>query len=194
MGNRVAAGWALADPTGPCARPGAAHASPACARPLSSRPCSISSRHLFHLLPKTPAREGLLYEGHISTLLDPTRASTRPTASSAQITRSSPALDAGEASIVLSAMDVPTPTIRADHLCARATNAMGHLKPISTIVTSETTHSQHLLSWRYHFLYDVMVSNLTPGPFTCLKVAPWLMRRNTNSISTTMVPEITSTP
>jgi len=69
MGNRVAARWAFALPTGTRPRTGAALASPATAhacssarpRTLSCRPCTISSRHLLHLLPNISARQNLFF-------------------------------------------------------------------------------------------------------------------------------------
>lgn len=150
MGNCVPTRRTLAHPAGTRARTGATlpSAATSCAGPLSTRPRTVSSRHVCHLLHNVLATPDLSLHSTEATLLaDPAGTPTKPTSSSAQATRASAPPRADEAPVALRSMDVPPPALGTGHLRPWAPNAMGYLELISTVVASETTHPHHLLSW-----------------------------------------------
>jgi hypothetical protein len=146
MRHRVTARWALAHPARPRARLGAAHAppatanacSPARARSLSCRPCTVTLRHHSHLLHNT-----LVDSQPVNATAAPL---WHPAAAKSYASCAAPTTTSGEAPIVLGSMDVATTAIGAGHLRTRAPDPMGYLKRVSAIVASEAPHPRHLPS------------------------------------------------
>jgi hypothetical protein len=158
MGNCVPTRRTFAHSTGTRARFAAVHASPAtaCAGAQSTRPRTVSSRHLSHLLHHVRITQNTISthttptqnaQGRQLPTLHPPGTPTKPSASPAQATRASTSPCAGKAPVAPGSMDVPTPALGTGHPRPWAPDAMGYLELISTVVASETTHPHHLLPW-----------------------------------------------